>query len=165
MAARILVLMALLEEGYGSRGMLEDLGNAHRRVPEEESSAPPPASSSIAASGSAATRPALGFPLGTALILFLVFGVSTLFSCCYHWEKIRSHTGRLTANRSSAMDSSATSSSAGAADGAAGDRCCEIDPPKCTKQSLILPVLMPGDQIPRYVAWPSPHGIPDEAIN
>lgn len=37
-----------------------------------------------------AFRPSLGFPLGTALLLLVVFTLSGIFSCCYHWEKIRS---------------------------------------------------------------------------
>nr|DAD40844.1 TPA_asm: hypothetical protein HUJ06_015167 [Nelumbo nucifera] len=37
-----------------------------------------------------ASRPSLGFPLGTALLLIVIFGLSGVFSCCYHWEKLRS---------------------------------------------------------------------------
>lgn len=36
------------------------------------------------------TRPSLGFPLGTALLLIIVFSLSGIFSCCYHWDKLRS---------------------------------------------------------------------------
>eukprot|EP00252_Welwitschia_mirabilis_P006823 TRINITY_DN1772_c0_g1_i1.p1 TRINITY_DN1772_c0_g1~~TRINITY_DN1772_c0_g1_i1.p1 ORF type:complete len:116 (+),score=10.74 TRINITY_DN1772_c0_g1_i1:29-376(+) len=39
-------------------------------------------------------KPTLGFPLGTALVLLIVFGVSAVFSCCYHWDKIRTLSGR-----------------------------------------------------------------------
>ncbi|MCL7044223.1 hypothetical protein MKW94_030371, partial [Papaver nudicaule] len=37
-----------------------------------------------------ASRPSLGFPLGTALLLIIIFSLSGFFSCCYHWEKLRS---------------------------------------------------------------------------
>ncbi|CAF2037471.1 unnamed protein product [Brassica napus] len=37
-----------------------------------------------------ASRPSLGFPLGTALLLIIIFSLSGIFSCCYHWDKHRS---------------------------------------------------------------------------
>lgn len=37
-----------------------------------------------------ASRPSLGFPLGTAVLLIVIFSLSGIFSCCYHWEKLRS---------------------------------------------------------------------------
>uniref|UniRef100_A0A803R0D1 Uncharacterized protein n=1 Tax=Cannabis sativa TaxID=3483 RepID=A0A803R0D1_CANSA len=37
-----------------------------------------------------ASRPSLGFPLGTALLLIIIFSLSGIFSCCYHWDKLRS---------------------------------------------------------------------------
>lgn len=36
------------------------------------------------------SRPSLGFPLGTALLLLVIFSLSGIFSCCYHWDKFRS---------------------------------------------------------------------------
>lgn len=35
------------------------------------------------------SRPTLGFPLGTALLLLVIFALSGMFSCCYHWDKLR----------------------------------------------------------------------------
>lgn len=35
------------------------------------------------------SRPTLGFPLGTALLLIIIFSLSGFFSCCYHWDKLR----------------------------------------------------------------------------
>lgn len=37
-----------------------------------------------------ASRPSLGFPLGTALLLIIIFSLSGILSCCYHWDKLRS---------------------------------------------------------------------------
>ncbi|KAK9946727.1 hypothetical protein M0R45_012174 [Rubus argutus] len=37
-----------------------------------------------------ASRPSLGFPLGTALLLIIIFSLNGIFSCCYHWDKLRS---------------------------------------------------------------------------
>lgn len=36
------------------------------------------------------SRPTLGFPLGTVLLLLVIFSLSGMFSCCYHWDKLRS---------------------------------------------------------------------------
>lgn len=36
------------------------------------------------------SRPSLSFPLGTALLLIVIFSLSGIFSCCYHWDKLRS---------------------------------------------------------------------------
>lgn len=35
------------------------------------------------------SRPTLGFPLGTAMLLIIIFSLSGIFSCCYHWDKLR----------------------------------------------------------------------------
>ncbi|XP_042391630.1 uncharacterized protein At5g65660-like isoform X2 [Zingiber officinale] len=40
------------------------------------------------------SRPTLGFPLGTALLLVVIFCLSGFFALCYHWEKLRSLRGR-----------------------------------------------------------------------
>uniref|UniRef100_A0A7C8YPP4 Uncharacterized protein n=1 Tax=Opuntia streptacantha TaxID=393608 RepID=A0A7C8YPP4_OPUST len=37
-----------------------------------------------------ASRPSLGFPLGTGVLLIVIFSLSGIFSCCYHWDKFRS---------------------------------------------------------------------------
>lgn len=42
------------------------------------------------------SRPTLGFPLGTALLLIVIFSLSGVFSCCYHWDKLRHLRGSFT---------------------------------------------------------------------
>ncbi|XWS29634.1 hypothetical protein CRYUN_Cryun24cG0046300 [Craigia yunnanensis] len=92
-----------------------------------------------------ASRPSLGFPLGTALLLIIIFSLSGIFSCCYHWKKLRS------LRRSFA-------------DGTDPDADIEASPSKSKpeytdlkkNQSQSLPVLMPGDQIPKFIALPCP---------
>ncbi|XP_039003694.1 uncharacterized protein At5g65660-like [Hibiscus syriacus] len=37
-----------------------------------------------------ASRPSIGFPLGTALLLIIIFSLSGIFSFCYHLDKLRS---------------------------------------------------------------------------
>lgn len=31
----------------------------------------------------------IGFPVGTALVLLVIFSLSGIFSCYYHWDKLR----------------------------------------------------------------------------
>lgn len=112
------------------------------------------------------TRPTLGFPLGTALILVIVFGISALFSCCYHWEKIRNmhrHDGRSNSsqptNRAFSPEIHAMvplSSPANFSPLSKNSRQYQ------SRDSL--PVMMPGDDIPKFVAYPSPHGFATESI-
>ncbi|XVF61455.1 hypothetical protein PTKIN_Ptkin08bG0130600 [Pterospermum kingtungense] len=92
-----------------------------------------------------ASRPSLGFPLGTALLLIIIFTLSGIFSCCYHWDKLRS------LRRSFAH-------------GTDLDADIEASPSKSKpeymdlkkNQSQSLPVLMPGDEIPKFIALPCP---------
>lgn len=39
---------------------------------------------------SSSARPLIGFPLGLALLLFMLFSMSGFFTCYLHWEKVRS---------------------------------------------------------------------------
>ncbi|KAH7566778.1 hypothetical protein ACOSP7_023435 [Xanthoceras sorbifolium] len=93
-----------------------------------------------------ASRPSLGFPLGTALLLIIIFSLSGIFSCCYHWDKLRS------LRRSFSQD----------ADPNAHDFDASLSkskPPYTDlkkNQSQSLPVLMPGDRIPKFIALPCP---------
>ncbi|CAN4123642.1 unnamed protein product [Withania somnifera] len=84
------------------------------------------------------SRPSLGFPLGTAFLLIAVFSLSGIFSFCYHWNRIRSLRQ--------------------ATDLEAGDDPASLKS-KLTymkqSQSHSLPaVLMPGDQVPKFIALP-----------
>ncbi|XAR71428.1 hypothetical protein NMG60_11028679 [Bertholletia excelsa] len=93
-----------------------------------------------------ASRPSIGFPLGTALLLLFIFTLSGVVSCCYHWEKLRS------LRRSFA---------GGGGDLEAGSDGSPSKPRPgntSSKQSMSqsLPVLMPGDEIPKFIALPCP---------
>ncbi|PWZ56142.1 putative ATPase N2B [Zea mays] len=83
------------------------------------------------------SRPTLGFPLGTALLLLVIFALSGMFSCCYHWDKLRSllrsrHPGMFQEGTSVASSPSKTTCDHKL------DRACG------------LPVIMPGDKVPSY---------------
>ncbi|CAI0430838.1 unnamed protein product [Linum tenue] len=94
-----------------------------------------------------ASRPSLGFPLGTALLLVVIFSLSGIFSCCYHWDKLRSLRRRLLSpvfpSPSRNLNSFLFCFWLGGQD---------------VKQSKgeSLPVVMPGDQIAKFIALPCP---------
>ncbi|KAA8531488.1 hypothetical protein F0562_006159 [Nyssa sinensis] len=91
------------------------------------------------------SRPSIGFPLGTALLLIIIFSLSGIFSCCYHWDKLRS----LRRSFSDSMDPEADI-----------DQSPSKSKPSHTSskqnESQSLPVIMPGDQIPKFIALPCP---------
>ncbi|MCD9637785.1 hypothetical protein HAX54_021254 [Datura stramonium] len=96
--------------------------------------------------GDSSSRPSLGFPLGTALLLLVIFSLSGVFSCCYHWDKIRS----LRRRRS-------------LADLEAGEDPSSLKPKhthtsheKQNQNQSMPAVLMPGDQVPKFIAMPCP---------
>ncbi|CAN8264219.1 unnamed protein product [Cochlearia groenlandica] len=93
-----------------------------------------------------ASRPSLGFPLGTALLLIIIFSLSGIFSCCYHWDKHRS-LRRSLANASGHSSADIESSP------------FKPKPPfpdLKKNQNLSVPVLMPGDSTPKFIALPCP---------
>ncbi|KAL4363106.1 hypothetical protein GQ457_04G034910 [Hibiscus cannabinus] len=97
-----------------------------------------------------ASRPSLGFPLGTVLLLIIIFSLSGIFSCCYHWDKLKYLRGSFS--------------------DAAADADIEASPSKNNpndtdvkkNQGQSLPVLMPGDKIPKFIALPCPCEPPRE---
>ncbi|XP_073045366.1 uncharacterized protein At5g65660-like [Primulina eburnea] len=91
------------------------------------------------------SRPTIAFPIGTVLLLLVIFGLSGILSFCYHWEKRRHITSRRTARVE-----------AGALD--VGH--CK---PQALHMNLKLPknnglpvVVMPGDNVPKFIALPCP---------
>ncbi|XP_048549840.1 uncharacterized protein At5g65660-like [Triticum urartu] len=110
---------------------------------------PAPASMTIPMAHS--SRPTLGFPLGTALLLLVIFSLSGIFSCCYHWDRLRSllwsrHPGML-------QEGPHTVISIGSAPSKAAS---EHKSEKAGKECG-LPVIMPGDNIAKFYARPCPH--------
>ncbi|KAG4924654.1 hypothetical protein JHK82_050498 [Glycine max] len=88
-----------------------------------------------------ASRPSLGFPLGTALLLIIIFTLSGVLSCCYHWDRVCSLRQSFSDSEPQ-MPSSPTKSKHS----------------KELKQNRgqSLPVLMPGDDVPKFIAMPCP---------
>ncbi|KAK9053181.1 hypothetical protein SSX86_029813 [Deinandra increscens subsp. villosa] len=85
------------------------------------------------------SRPTLGFPLGTALLLVIIFSLSGVFSCCYHWDKLRHIRG--------------------VTDPDSDDSPSKPNPTFMEKnktENESLPVIMPGDRIAKFIALPCP---------
>ncbi|XP_050204436.1 uncharacterized protein At5g65660 [Mercurialis annua] len=92
-----------------------------------------------------ASRPSLGFPLGTALLLIVIFTLSGIFSCCYHWDKLRSLRRSFSDEQDPEADIEGSPSK---------PKPYHTDLKQ--NQSLSLPVIMPGDRIPKFIALPCP---------
>lgn len=97
---------------------------------------------------SSGSRPSLGFPLGTALLLLVIFSLSGVFSCCYHWEKLR----RTFSLRplGAAHDLEAYGSP-----GPSKPKPSNQESGKGEIQTLPV-IIMPGDNVPKFIALPCP---------
>ncbi|KAK9054176.1 hypothetical protein SSX86_025253 [Deinandra increscens subsp. villosa] len=84
------------------------------------------------------SHPILGFPLGTALLLIVIFSLSGILSCCYHWDKLR-HL-RPSSDHHDHSPSKPKNNPSEAFE----------------KLNESFPVVMPGDRIARFIALPSP---------
>ncbi|XP_043709026.1 uncharacterized protein At5g65660 [Telopea speciosissima] len=93
-----------------------------------------------------ASRPSIGFPLGTALLLIIIFCLSGFFSCCYHWDKLRSLRRSFSDDNDPEIDSAPESPSK--------SKPTHMD--SKLNKSDSLPVVMPGDRIPKFIALPCP---------
>ncbi|KAG6784367.1 hypothetical protein POTOM_010058 [Populus tomentosa] len=92
-------------------------------------------------------RPSLGFPVGLVLLLFMLFIMSGLFSCCLHWEKVLSLLGVSSEDNHSHIEEDVEHLPQ------------KSSPPHVElkkNQGQSLPVLMPGDQVPKFIAMACP---------
>ncbi|XP_057443640.1 uncharacterized protein At5g65660-like [Lotus japonicus] len=95
-----------------------------------------------------ASRPTLGFPLGTALLLIIIFSLSGIFSCCYHWDKLRSLRHQSFSDLEAAANSSSSPSNSKLKPHS------KVEGSSNSQKSLT--VLMPGDEVPKFIAMPCP---------
>ncbi|KAK4426505.1 hypothetical protein Salat_1419100 [Sesamum alatum] len=96
-----------------------------------------------ASHGAGGSRPLLGFPLGTALVLVVIFTLSGLFSCCYHWDKLRRSFPLLAADDDDGDLPSFPEPS-------------HMDFVKQKKKQSLPVIIMPGDDVPKFIALPCP---------
>ncbi|XP_071735223.1 uncharacterized protein At5g65660-like [Rutidosis leptorrhynchoides] len=96
------------------------------------------------------SRPTIGFPLGTALLLIVVFCLSGIFSCCYHWDKLRHLRGEFSDDEIDPRSNQSPS---------------KPKPVYSEKERDVdgsMPVIMAGDQFARFIAMPCPCEPPRE---
>ncbi|KAL4604409.1 hypothetical protein ACB092_10G191500 [Castanea dentata] len=93
------------------------------------------------------TRPLISFPVGLALLLILLLCMSAFFYCCFQWEKLRSLF-------ISSMDDNISDIEADVPNSPRKP----LPPHKITKrdESQSFSVLMPGDQVPKFIAMACP---------
>ncbi|KAF3335155.1 hypothetical protein FCM35_KLT19662 [Carex littledalei] len=99
------------------------------------------------------SRPTLGFPLGTALLIFVIFSLSGIFSGCYHWEKIRAFRQQMRRGEHENQEDQTSDHHISVS--------IPSSPSKIIKEEMKeknqgLPVIMPGDPIPKFIAMPCP---------
>ncbi|KAL9382233.1 hypothetical protein Peur_025268 [Populus x canadensis] len=94
-----------------------------------------------------ASRPSLGFPLGAALLFISILSLSGVFSCCYHWDKLRSFRRRRSSSEhpdpGAYIETSPSKS-----------KLFQMDLKQYHNQGM--PVVMPGDDVPKFIALPCP---------
>ncbi|KAF5740119.1 hypothetical protein HS088_TW11G00184 [Tripterygium wilfordii] len=88
-------------------------------------------------------RAFIGFPFGLALLLVMLIGMSCFLTCCLYWEKIRS----LFQSDDNNDDQT---------EFARNEITLSPKPKQDRAQNMSLPVLMPGDQIPKFIALACP---------
>ncbi|XP_022765940.1 uncharacterized protein At5g65660-like [Durio zibethinus] len=98
------------------------------------------------------SRPSIGFPLGLALLLILLLCISGALICYLNWKKIRAlilqSSGHDQDNNNDIQSDINHSPDVQPASPVMKPR------QKIVRQSL--PVLMPGDQVPRFIAMACP---------
>nr|XP_016449220.1 PREDICTED: uncharacterized protein At5g65660-like [Nicotiana tabacum] len=98
--------------------------------------------------GITSSRPTIAFPLGLALLVLVLVCIIGSFACCYHWNKLRS----LLCSSASATHLDDQSS-----DDSAHVSAFKIIQAQKQKNGESLTILMPGDEVPKFVALPTPH--------
>uniref|UniRef100_A0A7C8YHV1 Hydroxyproline-rich glycoprotein family protein n=1 Tax=Opuntia streptacantha TaxID=393608 RepID=A0A7C8YHV1_OPUST len=92
-----------------------------------------------------ASRPSLGFPLGTGVLLIVIFSLSGIFSCCYHWDKFRSLRHSFSHDIEAALHPTHISKPPLLPDGE-----------KHKQREESVGVIMPGDEVAKFIAMPCP---------
>ncbi|KAL7231562.1 hypothetical protein ACSBR2_009746 [Camellia fascicularis] len=117
--------------------------------PHLDAAAAAAAAASLSSSSSSSSRPSIGFPLGAALLLIIIFSLSGVFSCCYHWDKLRSLRQSSHAHPDPDVEAHHHPDAS-----PSNPNSTHISLKQ--NQSESLPVLMPGDKIPKFIALPCP---------
>ncbi|PON59642.1 hydroxyproline-rich glycoprotein family protein [Parasponia andersonii] len=117
---------------------------------EEDKAIP---SSSLSSSTSSGTRPSISFPLGIAFLVIMLLCITAFFLCCLYWDRLRSLQLSNSDPQHDAADTSQT-------DFAHSPPQKPLRPPPMAKQKdqaqSTVPVLMPGDEVPKFIAIARP---------
>ncbi|XP_042396354.1 uncharacterized protein At5g65660-like isoform X1 [Zingiber officinale] len=120
----------------------------------------PAAQPAAAAAEHHGSRPTLGFPLGTALLLVVIFCLSGFFALCYHWEKLRSLRGRPSRGHQQQLPPlDALEEGSRIPQPSSPSLTSKLSPMhQANKEEKVesLVVVMPGDKIAKFMAWPCP---------
>ncbi|XVE60651.1 hypothetical protein DITRI_Ditri05aG0145300 [Diplodiscus trichospermus] len=103
---------------------------------------------------SSSSRPSIGFPLGLALLLILLFCISGVLICYLNWHKLRA-----LFLQSSGHHQDDDGDIQSDVDHSRVDVQAESPIKKRSQQKIVgqsLPVLMPGDEVPRFIAMACP---------
>ncbi|KAF5455919.1 uncharacterized protein At5g65660-like [Juglans microcarpa x Juglans regia] len=95
---------------------------------------------------SSSNRPSIGFPLGLGLLLIMLFCMVAFYAACLHWDKLRSLL-QSSPDVTSDLETNSPNSPRKPA-----------SPHKMPKkgENRSLSVLMPGDQVPKFIAIACP---------
>ncbi|MED6111820.1 hypothetical protein PIB30_055794 [Stylosanthes scabra] len=109
---------------------------------------------------SALNRVSIGFPLGLGFLFACLIFVCGFFCCCLHWKKFQA---MFLSSSSSAINSHHHAYTQQQADSTYYQYKLEFPVPM-VKQNYAesLPVLMPGDEIPKFIAMACPCQPPRE---
>ncbi|KAI3872347.1 hypothetical protein MKX03_019614 [Papaver bracteatum] len=107
------------------------------------------------------SRPAFGFPIGTALLLIFIFSIGGFFSCCYHRSKLRSPRRSFSHNYNHHEEEDTDLEANGT-----NNHNPVIQSPSSKPSQIYshgnqntngsIPVIMPGDNIAKFIALPCP---------
>ncbi|XVF39698.1 hypothetical protein PTKIN_Ptkin01aG0053800 [Pterospermum kingtungense] len=100
------------------------------------------------------SRPSIGFPLGLAILLMLLFCISGILICYLHWHKLRALIRQSSDHHPDNVDDFQSDTDRSQADDQASSPVKK--PRQKIEGQISLPVLMPGDQVPRFIAMACP---------
>ncbi|MCD7445789.1 hypothetical protein HAX54_000027 [Datura stramonium] len=104
-------------------------------------------------SSSSSSRPTISFPVGLALLVLVLVCIIGLFSCCYHWNKLRTLLCYSTTSAAHHDYDDDDQSLSDYSTVSANSKSIQV---KEQKNGESLTILMPGDDFPKFVALHTP---------
>ncbi|XVF36532.1 hypothetical protein REPUB_Repub19eG0065900 [Reevesia pubescens] len=101
---------------------------------------------------SSSSRPSIGFPVGLAVLLVLLFCISGVLICYINWHKLRT----LILQSSDHYQDDNEDIESDIEQSPDVQAASPVTKPRQKIVGQSLPVLMPGDQVPRFIAMACP---------